>query len=104
MADESDKSCEETLRAGEIAFSSFILSLGTSALIYLGLAEDPATGKKDVNLPMARNVIDILAMLKVKTSGNLEDDEARLLDNLLFDLRLKFVEVCRVEKSNQRAE
>lgn len=97
MAEERKTSCDEAIRPQEVAFSAFILSLGTSALVHLGLAEDPATGQKQVNLPMARHVIDILSMLKQKTAGNLEEDEVRLMDNLLFDLRLKFVEVCRTQ-------
>jgi len=96
--DEQSKTCEETIRQSEVAFSSFILSLGTSAMIYLGFAEDPTTGKKTVNLPMARHVIDTLAMLREKTKGNLEEDEERLIDTMLFDLRIKFVEVCEKKK------
>ncbi len=98
MGEERRTTCEEAIRSQEVAFSAFVLSLGTSALVHLGLAEDPATGQKQVNLPMARHVIDILAMLKDKTAGNLEEDEVRLIDNLLFDLRLKFVEVCQAQK------
>lgn len=97
MAEERKTTCDEAIRPQEVAFSAFVLSLGTSALVHLGLAEDPATGRKQVNLPMARHVIDILTMLKEKTAGNLEDDEVQLMDNLLFDLRLKFVEVCRTQ-------
>jgi len=95
MGEGHDSGCDEVIRSQEVAFSTFILSLGTSALVHLGLAEDPSTGRRDVNLPMARHVIEILSMLKEKTSGNLAEDESRLVDNLLFDLRLKFVEVCR---------
>lgn len=97
MAEERNTTCNEAIRPQEVAFSEFVLSLGTSALVHLGLAEDPTTGRKQVNLPMARHVIDILTMLKEKTAGNIEDDEVRLMDNLLFDLRLKFVEVCRTQ-------
>ncbi len=98
MAEERNTTCDETIRPQEVAFSAFVLSLGTSALVHLGLAEDPATGRKQVNLPMARHVIDTLSMLKEKTAGNLEEDEVQLVDTLLFDLRLKFVEVCRAQK------
>lgn len=97
MAEERKMTCDEAIRPQEVAFSAFILSLGTSALVHLGLTEDPTTGQKQVNLPMARHVIDILTMLKEKTVGNLEEDEIRLIDNLLFDLRLKFVEVCQTQ-------
>jgi hypothetical protein len=97
--EQEKKGCEEAIRHSEVAFSSFILSLGTSAMLYLGFAEDPTTGKKEVNLPMARHVIDTLAMLKEKTKGNLEEDEEKLIDTMLFDLRLKFVEVCERKKA-----
>lgn len=99
MGEGPKTSCEDAIQTQEVAFSTFVLSLATSALVHLGLAEDPSSGQKHVNLPMARHVIDILTMLKEKTTGNLEDDEVRLIDNLLFDLRLKYVEVCRTRTS-----
>lgn len=76
-----------------VNFSSFILSLATSALIHLGEDADPTTGKKSVQLPMARQVIDLLTLLKEKTKGNLSKDEAGLVSQLLFTLRMKFIEV-----------
>jgi len=72
-------------------FSTFVITLSTSALLYLGEIPDPEGGERNVNLPMARHTIDILTMLKEKTSGNLTDEEAGLLDRFLYDLRLKFV-------------
>lgn len=89
------KGCEESIRQGEVAFSTFVLSLGTSVLVHLGAGDPEDSEASEVNLPMARHVIDILAMLKEKTVGNLKDDEQKLIDNLLFDLRLKFVETCK---------
>jgi hypothetical protein len=78
-----------------VDFSSLCLSLGTSALYHLGAVGDPETGAKAPapNLPLARQTIDILEMLQVKTQGNLEEEETRLLEGLLFELRLRFVEV-----------
>ncbi len=78
-----------------VDLSSLCLSLGTSALYHLGVAGDPETGAKAPapNLPLARQTIDILEMLQVKTQGNLEADETRLLEGLLFELRVRFVEV-----------
>jgi len=78
-----------------VDFSSLCLSLGTSTLYHLGAVGDPETGAKPAapNLPLARQTIDILEMLKVKTQGNLEAEEAKLLDGLLFELRMRFVEV-----------
>lgn len=90
------KSCEEKLdeSLGTIDFSTFIISLGTSALYHLGANIPDAEGPGVINLPLARNVIDIIVMLNDKTSGNLTDDEKKLMQALLFDLRLKYVEAC----------
>jgi hypothetical protein len=80
----------------EIDFSTFLVSLSTSVLFNLGLVDDPSTGERgDVNLAAARHTIDILDMLKRKTRGNLEDAETRLLDSLLFELRMRVVEVSK---------
>jgi len=75
----------------EISFSTFILSLNSSALVHLGLEADPSTGERLTNLPLAKQTIDILAMLADKTTGNLSDDEQRLLTNIVYELRLMYV-------------
>jgi hypothetical protein len=75
----------------EINFSTFVISLNASALLHLGAIEDPTTGKKDKDLPMAKQTIDILSMLKDKTSGNLSNDEENLLKSILYDLRMIYV-------------
>jgi len=75
----------------EINFSTFILSLNSSALVHLGLEADPSTGDRLTNLPLARQTIDILAMLADKTAGNLSEDERRLLTNIVYELRLMYV-------------
>ena len=76
-----------------IDFSTFIVSLSTSALYHVGLVPDPETGKPaEPNLPMARQTIDTLEILQEKTRGNLEPEEARLLESLLYELRMRFVE------------
>ena len=72
-------------------FATFIFSLNSSALVQLGMIEDPMTGKKTKNLPLAKQTIDILGMLEEKTSGNLSADEEQLLKNILYDLRLSYV-------------
>ncbi len=74
-----------------INFSTFIFSLNSSALVLLGAVEDPATGKKEKNIPMAKQTIDIIGMLEEKTKGNLTIDEENLLKNILHDLRILFV-------------
>ena len=76
-----------------VDFSSFCLSLGTSALFHLGVVPDPETGQPGpTNLPVARQTIDPLEMLRDKTRGNLDDEETKLLEGLLYELHLRFVE------------
>jgi len=76
----------------EINFSSFILSLGSSALYHFGEIPDPVSGAKQRNIGLARQTIDILVVLRDKTTGNLSDDEARLLESLLHDLQMRYVQ------------
>lgn len=75
----------------EINFATFIISLNASALLHLGVMEDPATGKKVKNLPMGKQTIDILGMIEEKTKGNLTKEEENLLKNILYDLRIIYV-------------
>ena len=79
-----------------IDFYTFVLSLGSSVLIHLGDAPHPETGKPaEKNLALAQQSIEILAMLEQKTRGNLSDEEAKLLDQLLMDLKLRYVEASK---------
>lgn len=80
----------------KIDFASFILSLATSAMAYLGEVPDPATGKTVENLEGAKQMIDIISMLKEKTQGNLEAEESRLVENLLYELRMKYLSKAKV--------
>lgn len=80
-------------RPRNIDFATFLFSLGSSALIHLGEAADPTSGQKQpVDLGLAQQSIDLLALLQEKTKGNLSADEARFLDTLLYDLRMKYVQ------------
>lgn len=72
-------------------FSIFVLSLNTSALVHLG----HAPGGGEVNLPLARQVIDIIAMLEQKTRGNLTGKEEQLIHQVLFDLRMRYARQAR---------
>lgn len=81
---------EET-QLPEVNFSTFIFSLSSSALLHFGEIPDPSSGKKKKNLPMAKQTIDILAMLEEKTKGNLNPDEEQLFKNILYDLRMRYV-------------
>jgi len=75
----------------EIDFNSFIFSISTSALIQLGEIEDPFTQKSAKNLPLAKQTIDLIRMLKEKTKGNLTPQEERVIENILYDLRMRYV-------------
>ena len=82
-----------------IDFSTFVLSLASSAMMHLGKVPDPLGGPARTNMPLARQSIDMLAMLQDKTRGNLTSDEERLLGRLLHDVRMAWVEGSRDEAS-----
>jgi len=78
-----------------IDFATFVLSLSHSALVHLGDAPDPSGGPARRDVAMAKQTIDLLAVLQQKTEGNLTGEEERLLDQVLYDLRMRYVEVAR---------
>jgi len=75
----------------EINFTNFLLSISTSALIQMGEIPDPTTKQSVKQLPLAKQTIDLIGMLKEKTKGNLAAEEEKLIDYLLYDLRMRFV-------------
>ncbi len=75
----------------EIDFTNFILSLSTSALIQLGEIADPFSQETNKNLQLAKQTIDIIGMLKEKTKGNLSSEEGKVIEYVLYDLRMKYV-------------
>jgi hypothetical protein len=79
----------------EINFSTFVISLSTQALMHLGEIASPLTGKVETDIPVAKQMIDILGMLQEKTRGNLDSGEERLIEDILFDLRMKYVEAVK---------
>ncbi len=81
--------------SGPIDFSTFVLSMSSSALVHMGLVEDPHTKKMQKNLGFARQNIDILEMLNEKTKGNLNPEEKRMMEEVLYELRLRFVEAAK---------
>lgn len=81
-----------------IDFATFILSLSHSALMHLGEAPHPETHEVEPNLALAKQDIDILGLIDEKTKGNLSGDEERLLTQVLFDLRMRFVERSKGQK------
>ena len=86
----------------KVDFSSFCLSLGTSALYHLGMVGDPQTGEAaaEPNFELARQTIDALEMLSEKTRGNLDTEEKRLLDGLLYELHSGYVEAAKRKKTS----
>jgi hypothetical protein len=97
-SDESEVDAGNAAASGEfpqIDFTTFVLSLSHSVLVHLGDAPNPVDGTSDQNLPMARQTIDLLGLLEQKTRGNLNGEEERVLQQALYDLRLRYVEVSR---------
>ena len=79
----------------EITFASFLISLSSSAFIHLGDMPDPVTGEVKKDLALAKQTIDLLGLLREKTRGNLQEDEEKLFDHLLYDLRMRFIKETR---------
>ena len=75
----------------QIDFSTFIMSLTSSAFYHLGDIADPETGKTETNLPAVHQTIDMLTMLREKTKGNLNEEENKLLEQLIYELQMKYV-------------
>jgi hypothetical protein len=75
----------------QITFETFVLSLGTATMVALGEIESPVSKKKEENLDAAKQNIDILDLLVAKTKGNLSEQEEKLLTEILYETRMKFV-------------
>lgn len=86
---------DETIPPPEITFSGFVFGLSTQALMYLGEVPSAADDEPKADMAAAQQMIDVLAMLQKKTSGNLETDEAQMLENVLYDLRMRYVQMQR---------
>jgi hypothetical protein len=89
---ETDKEAE---RLPPVDFATLVLSLHHSARVHLGDAPSPADEKTAVNLPLARQTIDLIALLRDKTHGNLNGEEERIVEQALYDLRMRYVEVTK---------
>ncbi len=74
-----------------VNFSSFVISMGSSALMLMGEQLDPQQPAMPLNLPQAKEIIDLLSMLEEKTKGNLTPDEQVVMKDMLYALRMKFV-------------
>ncbi len=78
-----------------VDFATFILSLSSSALMHMGDLPGPQPGPTKRDLPLAKHTIDLLSLLQQKTRGNLTTDEDKLLESVLYDLRLRFVDLAK---------
>jgi len=91
----TESTCDPKTLFSELGFSTFILSLSTSALVHLGELPDPVTNEKGANFQLAKQTISVIELLKEKTKGNLTEEEEKLIDAVLYDIRLKYVKaVC----------
>ena len=89
----------EDAAASDLTFSGFILSLATTAAVHFGDLADPSTGQRgEPDLDGAARVIELLTMLQQKTKGNLIEQEAKLVDDLLYELRLRYVQAQQQDK------
>ncbi len=89
----SQAGTQEAAAAGEfeINFSQFVLSLASSAFYHMGDLADPITGKKEENLPAVKQTIDILIMLREKTKNNLDAEESKMIEQLIYELQMKYM-------------
>ena len=82
-----------------VSFTAFMLSLATTAAVHFGDIADPSTGQRiEPTLAGAAQMIEIIAMLQEKTEGNLSEPEAKLLEDLLYELRMRFVQAEQGQK------
>ncbi len=95
--EEAERTTEQEPSQG-VDFASFLLSLATTGMVHLGEIPEPSSGQKMEDLEAARQMIDILSILKEKTEGNLSAEESRLLENVLYELRMKFMEKSKATK------
>jgi hypothetical protein len=86
------------------SFVNFLSTLATNAAAALGAVPHPVTGQRTLDLDSGKFWIDVLAMLREKTKGNLLDKEARLLDGLLADLRMQYVTMVRATEEKLKAQ
>ena len=91
LEEQKSPSDEKEAASFQVDFPTFIMSLSSSAFYHLGDMPDPTTGKKELNLPAVQQTIDMLNMLKAKTKGNLKEDESKLLEQLIYELQVKYV-------------
>ncbi len=90
-APSTEKPPEKEAPLPEISFVNLVFSLSTSVLIQLGEIQDPVTQEAQKNLPLAKQTIDLIGLLQQKTKGNLTPEEEKLMESVLYDLRMRYV-------------
>ena len=93
--DGNGKTAEPARALPPMDFSTFILSLGSSAMVNLGKISAPGSDEVTIDLAAAKQIVDILGVLEEKTRGNLTDDEKRLMDQGLYECRLQYVHLAQ---------
>ena len=90
----SEEPKETIKQSGELQmdFSAFILSLNASCMIHMGEIPDPVDMTRSVNLPAAKHTIEILEIIEDKSQGNLDENEKKLLEDIIYNLRMKYVQ------------
>jgi hypothetical protein len=97
MDDQSSQPQQET-----VSFIAFVLSLASTAAVHFGDVDNPVSGQKgQPELPAAKQMIDILSLLERKTRGNLTAEERSVLEQVLYELRMRFVQAATAEKRQQ---
>lgn len=91
----SESPADPVCGGSPVSFAAFVLSLSTTALQHMGVDVSGSGSPPPVQLPLARQTIDILEMLEQKTRGNLSAEESKLLTAILYDLRMRFVSACQ---------
>ncbi len=85
----------------KINFSEFIISLAQTAYVQMGIIENPFSKQKNRDLEAASDTIDLIEMLKEKTKGNLSKDEESLIEEILYDLRMKYLYESKNDSGNK---
>jgi hypothetical protein len=91
MTHKPEQQADEAQPMPQVTFSTFILSLASTALVQLGEVPNPENGRVEENLALGKHTIDVLDMLHAKTHTCLDNEEKRLLDGILYELRMKYV-------------
>lgn len=91
---------QDVISQPDMDFSAFVISLASAAQLSLGAIPHPGTNESTISLPEAKQMIDILALLQVKTKGNLTDQESALLQQVLASLRMHYVRTVEGQKKS----